>query len=156
MTTKFRQRPRRSAVFAISVSTLVLVAALAGPVSAAPGNRGSVKVHDATAGEELTSPGDKRNEPKVCDFTLHFFGGNPDESGRWWVEAWPRTDGDAPADSGTYVTDEDGNGDSAQTDRLPDGHYKLFWETIDGHTKHKVFKVDCSDAPPGGGGGGEG
>jgi len=101
-----------------------------------------------------SDPDDRRNEPKVCDFSLHFFGGNPNEAGTFRIEAWPPTGDGEPAGMGAYVTDADGNADATQSNRLPNGHYKLFWETGDGHAKHKVFKVDCPDDPGGGGGAG--
>jgi hypothetical protein len=137
----------------VAASILLWLVALTGATSA-DNNRGTVKIHDTTAGQEVTDPSDKRNEPTVCDYTLHWFGGNPGEIRGWWVEAWPRDADAAPADVGMYTSDEEGNAQAAQSHRLADGHYKLFWESSDGHTKHKVFKVNCAD--DGGGGGGEG
>ena len=135
----------------VVASILVWLVAMTGATSA-DNNRGTVKVHDTTAGQELTDPSDKRNEPQVCDYTLHWFGGNPAETRSWWVEAWP---GGGSVDGGTYTSDAEGNATATQSHRLADGHYKLFWESSDGHTKHKVFNVNCGD-DTGGGGGGEG
>ena len=146
MSIEVRRRSRRAAI--LSVSSLTLVLALAGPAAAdAGGNRGTVKIH-----ETGSDPDDRSNEPKVCDFSLHFFGGNPNEAGTFRIEAWPPTGDGEPAGTGAYVTDADGNADATQSNRLPNGHYKLFFETGDGHAKHKVFKVDCPDDPGGGAG----
>lgn len=132
----------------VTASILLWLVALTGATSA-DNNRGTVKIHDNTAGQELTDPSDKRNEPKVCDYTLYWFGGNPVETRDWWVEAWP---GGTAVDGGTYTSDDSGNAMAAQNFRLQDGHYKLFWESSDG-TKHKVFEVSCAEDGGGGGGG---
>ncbi|MGZ8474687.1 MAG: hypothetical protein ACXWWQ_00485 [Candidatus Limnocylindria bacterium] len=147
MFSEVRRRSRHAAV--LSLTSLTLVLALAGPVAAvAGGNRGTVKIHETGSDQD-----DRRNEPQVCDFSLHFFGGNPNEAGTFRIEAWPPTGDGEPASTGAYMTDDDGNA-IATPPRLPDGQYKLFWETGEGHAKHKVFKVDCPDDPGGGGGAG--
>jgi hypothetical protein len=104
-----------------------------------------VKIHDTAEG---TDDSDRRNEPQVgCDYSLHFFGGNPNELGAYRIEAWPPTGDGEPAGGGPYMTDDEGNAEVTNAPPLTTGHYKLFWETGDGHAKHKVFKVDCPEGP---------
>jgi hypothetical protein len=140
------RRPRTKAAFAFTVVTVLL--AFAAPVAGATmGNPGSVKIHEVGGADA----DDRRNEPKVtCDFTMHFFGGQPMTSGWYRIEAWPRgNDAPAVADSGVYTTDEDGDAQAEPNTRLPSGMYKLFWQTTDGHAKYKVFKVvSCPEEEP--------
>lgn len=117
----------------------------------APGNNGTVKIHEgATEEEPLVA-----NDPHVCTFHLHFFFGDDVQSGDWWIEEWaPGEEKGTVVLSGTYdaAGGEDRDPDSG-THSLPDGHYKLFWEGAENpggqlNIKHKVFWVDCE---PGGG-----
>jgi hypothetical protein len=126
----------------------LLVAALVAPGTAtstdAPGNNGTVKIHDgATDTEPIV-----RNEPHVCTFHLHFFFSDPFQSGTWEIQEW------SPGDKGTVVLtgtyDTNGDGEDRDPDvgehSLPDGHYKLFWDgdlDTEKHDKMKVFWVDC-------------
>jgi hypothetical protein len=137
----------------IGLAALALAGfALLAPAAAhtnAPGNNGTIKIHQ--------SPGEAepivRNEPHVsCLFHLHAFFADSGQTGDWWIKAWPPTgDGSTIVDSGSYVTDA--NGEWRSTDRsLPPGHYKLFWQDPPGangvrELKHKVFWVDeCAQA----------
>ena len=116
----------------------------------APGDNGTVKIHDATTGEEL-----RKNEPHVCTFYLDAFGFDAVQQVDWHIEAWaPTADVKGETvDSGAITLDSGGHGRTADLS-LPDGHYKLFWnfDGEKGAAKHKVFWTDCA-AEEGGGGG---
>lgn len=118
--------------------------------ASAPGDNGTVKIHDARTGEEL-----RRNEPHVCTFYLDAFGFDGVQQVDWRIEAWAPTAASkgATVKSGALTLDVDGHGRSEDLS-LPDGHYKLFWnfEGEKGAAKHKVFWTDCADSQGGGGG----
>ncbi|GAA3978928.1 LPXTG cell wall anchor domain-containing protein [Streptomyces sp. NBC_01352] len=134
------------------LSAVAAAAFLAAPLAhaTAPGDNGTVKIHDATTGEEL-----RKNEPHVCTFYLDAFGFDAAQEVDWHIEAWAPT-ADVKGEtvkSGEITLDADGHG---RTDdlSLPDGHYKLFWnfDGENGAAKHKVFWTDCEDeGEPGGG-----
>ena len=121
--------------------------ALAAPALAknAPGNNGTVKIHDGeTDNEPIVN-----NEPHVCTFHLHFFFGDEVQSGNWWIKSWPPTGDGTTVLSGSYdaTAGEDIQPDSGVYS-LPNGHYKLFWEGAANpggklNIKHKVFWTDC-------------
>ncbi|WP_328782204.1 LPXTG cell wall anchor domain-containing protein [Streptomyces canus] len=134
-----------------AVCAVASAAFLVAPVAhaTAPGDNGTVKIHDATTGEEL-----RKNEPHVCTFYLDAFGFDAVQEVDWHIEAWAPT-ADVKGEtvkSGEITLDTDGHG---RTDdlSLPDGHYKLFWnfEGENGAAKHKVFWTDCADEEGGGG-----
>ncbi|MFF5013476.1 LPXTG cell wall anchor domain-containing protein [Streptomyces sp. NPDC001165] len=118
--------------------------------ASAPGDNGTVKIHDAKTGEEL-----RRNEPHVCTFYLDAFGFDKVQQVDWHIEAWAPTAATkgATVKSGALTLDADGHGRSEDLS-LPDGHYKLFWnfEGEKGAAKHKVFWTDCAGSQGGGGG----
>lgn len=128
------------------VGTALMAAGLAvfagSPASAAPGDNGTVKIHDSVTNEE-----NPQNEPKVCEFYLVGFNFDAGQEVSWRIVAGPPFKGDAVA-SGTLVLDEEGHGRTADM-TLPDGHYKLYWtfEGKKGAPKHKVFKVECETSP---------
>ncbi|MEU2717543.1 hypothetical protein [Streptomyces sp. NPDC007205] len=115
----------------------------------APGDNGTVKIHDARTGAEL-----RRNEPHVCTFYLDAFGFDGGQRVDWHIEAWAPTA--APkgrtVKTGAITLGADGHG---RTDglSLPDGHYKLFWNFAGekGAAKHKVFWTDCKGSAGSGG-----
>ncbi|MEU0204799.1 LPXTG cell wall anchor domain-containing protein [Streptomyces canus] len=134
-----------------AVCAVASAAFLVAPVAHAtpPGDNGTVKIHDATTGEEL-----RKNEPHVCTFYLDAFGFDAVQEVDWHIEAWAPT-ADVKGEtvkSGEITLDSDGHG---RTDdlSLPDGHYKLFWN-FEGENsqaaKHKVFWTDCEDEEGGG------
>ncbi|MEV3909657.1 LPXTG cell wall anchor domain-containing protein [Streptomyces canus] len=134
-----------------AVCAVASAAFLVAPVAHATphGDNGTVKIHDATTGEEL-----RKNEPHVCTFYLDAFGFDAVQEVDWHIEAWAPT-ADVKGEtvkSGEITLDTDGHG---RTDdlSLPDGHYKLFWnfEGENGAAKHKVFWTDCADEEGGGG-----
>ncbi|MER6034809.1 LPXTG cell wall anchor domain-containing protein [Streptomyces sp. NPDC101169] len=136
----------------VGVLTAVASAALfAVPAAAhaAPGDNGTVKIHDARTGEEL-----RRNEPHVCTFYLDAFGFDGVQRVDWHIEAWAPTASvkGETVKSGALTLDTGGHG---RTDdlSLPDGHYKLFWnfEGEKGAAKHKVFWTDCAGSEGGAG-----
>ncbi|MEU8749629.1 LPXTG cell wall anchor domain-containing protein [Streptomyces chartreusis] len=135
-----------------ALSAVAAAALLSAPATAhatAPGDNGTVKIHDATTGEEL-----RKNEPHVCEFYLDAFGFDSVQQVSWHIEAWAPTAAvkGETVKSGAITLDGQGHG---RTDdmTLPDGHYKLFWnfQGEKGSAKHKVFWTDCEDEEPGGG-----
>ncbi|MEU0373342.1 hypothetical protein ABZ070_24350 [Streptomyces sp. NPDC006283] len=130
---------------------LVAAAALsltAAPTASAtpPGDNGTVKIHDATTGEEL-----RKNEPKVCSFYLDAFNFDAGQQVDWHIEAWANNDVDkgVAVKSGSLTLDAEGH-ERTEDMTLPDGQYKLFWnfDGENGRAKHKVFKTDCEDEQP--------
>ncbi|MEU9573095.1 LPXTG cell wall anchor domain-containing protein [Streptomyces massasporeus] len=113
-----------------------------------PGDNGTVKIHDASTGEEL-----RRNEPHVCAFYLDAFGFDGGQRVDWRIDAIPPSENKGETvESGALTLDAQGHGRSEDLS-LPDGHYKLFWkfEGEKGSAKHKVFWTDCEDErEPGG------
>ncbi|MGW7407269.1 LPXTG cell wall anchor domain-containing protein [Streptomyces sp. NPDC054833] len=134
-----------------AVCTVAAAALFAAPsaYATAPGDNGTVKIHDAKTGEEL-----RRNEPHVCTFYLDAFGFDGVQEVDWHIEAWAPTA--APkgetVKSGAITLDAVGHGRTEDLS-LPDGHYKLFWnfDGEKGAAKHKVFWTDCADSEGGGG-----
>jgi LPXTG-motif cell wall-anchored protein len=121
----------------------VACALLGGPAAYAnaPGDNGTVKIHDAKTGEEL-----RKNEPHVCGFYLDAFGFDGMQQVAWKIVEMPPTGTKGTeAKSGALPLDDSGHG---RTDdmTLPDGHYKLIWnfDGEHGKAKHKVFWTDCS------------
>jgi hypothetical protein len=131
------------------VVTSLLALALASPSATsvaarnAPGNNGTVKVHDG-AGEPRP---EIRNQPHVCTFHLHFFFGDDQQSGSWEIQRWAPGPKGQVVLSGTYDTAGDGEDRQPRQGAysLPNGHYKLFWDGDTGrHDKQKVFWVKCA------------
>ncbi|MGV9244551.1 LPXTG cell wall anchor domain-containing protein [Streptomyces sp. NPDC003710] len=132
----------RAGAFVAAASAALLSAPLAH--ATAPGDNGTVKIHDASTGEEP-----RRNEPHVCTFYLDAFGFDGVQQVDWHIEAWAptaATKGET-VKSGVLTLDSGGHG-RTQDLSLPDGHYKLFWnfDGEKGAAKHKVFWTDCGDA----------
>jgi len=141
------------------MSTLIRAGALTAGVSAvlllapaahatAPGDNGTVKIHDAKTGEDL-----HQNEPHVCTFYLDAFGFDRAQQVNWHIEAWAPTAAKKgeTVKSGAIVLDSVGHGRTEDLS-LPDGHYKLFWNFVGekGAAKHKMFWTDCKDSNGGG------
>nr|WSY54315.1 PT domain-containing protein [Streptomyces sp. NBC_00886] len=136
----------RAGALAAGVAAALLIAPAAH--ATAPGDNGTVKIHDASTGEEL-----RRNEPHVCSFYLDAFGFDAVQAVDWHIEAWAPT-ADTKGDtvkSGAITLDAQGHGRTGDLS-LPDGHYKLFWNFAGekGAAKHKVFWTDCADEQGGG------
>ncbi|WP_338779772.1 LPXTG cell wall anchor domain-containing protein [Streptomyces sp. DG1A-41] len=136
---------RAGAVCAAASAVLLLApAAQASP----PGDNGTVKIHDASTGEEL-----RRNEPHVCTFYLDAFGFDGGQEVDWHIDAIPPSENKGETvKSGALTLDAEGHGRTEDLS-LPDGHYKLFWnfDGEKGAAKHKVFWTDCEDGrEPGG------
>ncbi|MFI8093127.1 LPXTG cell wall anchor domain-containing protein [Streptomyces sp. NPDC086080] len=133
--------PARAGVLAAAFSAAVLTAPVA--FAAPPGDNGTVKIHDASTGEEP-----RQNEPHVCTFYLDAFGFDGGQQVDWHIEAWAPAAGakGETVESGAITLDGEGHGRTGDLS-LPDGHYKLFW-TFDGENgaaKHKVFWTDCEE-----------
>ncbi|MFF3518038.1 hypothetical protein [Streptomyces sp. NPDC002573] len=138
----------RAGALTAGVSAVLLLAPAAH--ATAPGDNGTVKIHDAKTGEEL-----RRNEPHVCTFYLDAFGYDAVQQVDWHIEAWApsaATKG-VTVKSGAITLDAEGHGRTSDMS-LPDGHYKLFWnfDGEKGAAKHKVFWTDCKGSEGGGGG----
>ena len=139
----------------LAASTLLAIGAGIVTAHDAPGNNGTVKIHD---GATEPSP-EVKNQPHVCTFHLHFFFADAGQAGDWWIESWPPTGDRGTVLAGTYLTNA--NGEDRQPEegayQLPNGHYKLFWEGRNTQNiKHKVFWVKCAPTTGGGGGAGGG
>jgi hypothetical protein len=133
----------RALILGIVLVTLSATVAVAGN-----GNNGTVKVHDGATDTEPVV----RNEPHVCTFHLHFFFADAAQSGSWSIDQQQPTGNDSSGLSGTYLTDPNGEYQTAVFG-LPVGHYSLSWQgRNDQNVKHKTFWVTCE----GGGGGGGG
>ncbi|MFE9612749.1 LPXTG cell wall anchor domain-containing protein [Streptomyces sp. NPDC006012] len=138
----------RAGALTAGASAVLLLAPTAH--ATAPGDNGTVKIHDARTGEEL-----RRNEPHVCTFYLDAFGFDAVQQVDWHIEAWAptaATKGET-VKSGAITLNTEGHGRTADLS-LPDGHYKLFWnwDGEKGAAKHKVFWTDCKGSEGGGGG----
>ncbi|MFJ8534343.1 LPXTG cell wall anchor domain-containing protein [Streptomyces sp. NPDC093591] len=132
-----------------AVAAAAVFSAPAAAHATAPGDNGTVKIHDASTGEEL-----RKNEPHVCEFYLDAFGFDSVQKVDWHIEAWAPT-ADVKGEtvkSGAITLDGEGHGRTEDM-TLADGHYKLFWnfEGENGSAKHKVFWSDCEDEEPGDG-----
>ncbi|MDG9721081.1 LPXTG cell wall anchor domain-containing protein [Streptomyces sp. DH24] len=136
----------RAGVFAAACSAALFAAPVAH--ATAPGDNGTVKIHDASTGEEL-----RRNEPHVCEFYLDAFGFDAGQQVDWHIESWAPTAGvkGETVKTGEITLDASGHGRTEDLS-LPDGHYKLFWnfDGENGSAKHKVFWTDCEDEEEGG------
>ena len=119
-------------------------AAAAGPAGA-PGNNGTVKIHEG-AGEPAPEP---RNEPHVCTFhvhALHFDGG---QVLTFTVQSWEPTGDRSVVLTGSITADATGAGRAPVSGAysLPAGHYRLTVDTGNGtptQDKHKMFWVRCA------------
>jgi len=122
------------AALAVAAAVLLSPAAFAD----APGDNGTVKIHDARTGEELV-----KNEPHVCTFYLDAFSFDGRQQAAWEIDQQAPT-GKAVAAKGAITLDAEGHGRTADM-TLPDGHYKLVWnfDGEHGKAKHKVFWVAC-------------
>ena len=101
-------------VAAAALSLLAAPSALATP----PGDNGTVKIHDATTGEEL-----RKNEPHVCTFYLDAFGFDGRQQVDWHIEAWAPT-ADVKGEtvkSGSLTLDGEGHGRTDGPGACPTG-----------------------------------
>lgn len=140
-----RTLTRTGALVAVSSAALLITPSAH---ATAPGDNGTVKIHDATTGAEL-----RKNEPHVCTFYLDAFGFDSAQRVDWHIEAWAptaATKGET-VKSGDITLDAKGHGRTNDLS-LPDGHYKLFWnfDGEKGAAKHKVFWTDCAGEEQGG------
>jgi hypothetical protein len=127
-----------AAALAVAASVLLAPAAFA---TGAPGDNGTIKIHDAKTGEELV-----KNEPKVCSFYLDAFFFDGLQEADWKIVEMPPTGTKGElATSGAITLDGEGHGRTTDM-TLPDGHYKLVWnfDAENGAGKHKVFWTDCA------------
>lgn len=131
-------------------AALVFLALLVPAAMAAPGNNGTLKIH-----EQGTPVGTENNDPKVCVFNVEGFGFDAGQTG-YLVFTVQGGDGPTGVGAGPFAW---GPADAAgfyatQYFNLAPGHYKatLYGKTTpagtfeDEKAKSKVFKVEC--APP--------
>ncbi|MEV6110631.1 hypothetical protein AB0M28_38915 [Streptomyces sp. NPDC051940] len=128
---------RTTAVLAVTAAALFTAPAAHAD---APGDNGTVKIHDSVTGDE-----DRRNEPHVCTFYLDAFFFDAAQQAQWRIVGWaPTGDKESVVASGEITLDAAGHG---RTDDmgLADGHYKLYWNFTGekGFAKQKVFWVGC-------------
>lgn len=142
----------RVATVAVGIASVALLAtpAWAGPAGA-PGNNGTVKIHDG-AGEPSPEP---QNEPHVCTFHVHALHFDSGQVLAFTVQSWEPTGDRSVVLTGSITTDATGEGRAPVTGAygLPDGHYRLTVDTGNGTStqdKHKMFWVQCASAttPP--------
>lgn len=123
----------------VAMSAALLIAPAAH--ATAPGDHGTVKIHEAITGEEL-----RTDEPHVCTFYLDAFGFDSSQRVAWHIEAWGPRAGvkGQTVESGLLTLDAGGRGRSEDL-TLPDGHYKLSWTFSSRHAsaEHKVFRTEC-------------
>ncbi|MFC7220460.1 hypothetical protein ACFQLX_20170 [Streptomyces polyrhachis] len=127
---------------ATAASAAIGAALLAAPAAYAdaPGDNGTVKIHDS-----VTDEADTRNEPHVCTFYLDTFTFDAAQDAQWRIVAWaPTGDKQTEVAGGTITLDAEGHGRTEDMG-LADGHYKLYWnfDGEKGAAKHKVFWVEC-------------
>ncbi|MEA2608934.1 MAG: hypothetical protein QOJ75_1177, partial [Chloroflexota bacterium] len=111
----------------VLLAAFALLAPVAAAPTGAPGNNGTVKIHDGGTDDQPII----KNEPHVCTFHLHFFFADAGQTGAWWIKSWPPTGKSATVLSGAYTTNAKGEYRTPATPgayTLPAGHYKLFWE----------------------------
>lgn len=134
---------------ATAVASIVLLVSPAGAAPAgAPGNNGTVKIHDGAT----EPPPEVRNEPHVCTFHVHAFFFDAGQTLKFTVQSWEPTGDGTVVLSGSITTDADGEGRTPASGAysLPDGHYRLTVDTGNGtptQDKHKMFWVTCKPTP---------
>jgi LPXTG-motif cell wall-anchored protein len=138
-----------------SITMLMLSASPAYADPNAPGNNGTIKIHEIPEREPAMA-----NDPHVCRFHVHGFNFDDDSEGTWWIVAWPPTgDGSSVVRGPTsWSAGASGEWISAQVN-LGNGHYKAYAKQRDeptpGGNKQKVFWVECGGAGSTGGQGGQ-
>jgi len=154
--------PSRRALLAAGVATIAVSLVLSiAPVIAANGNgnggnggngggnAGTIKIHDATTGQET---GENDNDPHVCAFWVAFYASEPFEAGTWQLLSWAPTGDGSAVTSGTYDTTGDGL-DSTGTLNPDPGHFGFEWASVgSNNSKHKTLWVDdtcgTDETPP--------
>jgi len=146
---------RTAALASTALATAALAGALvitpagadqpdAGATGEAPGNRGTVKIHEVGTPED-----DHRNEPQVCDFEIVGFGFPDDANLGITIEGHGGPNSGTGSFSSTVTAEQLSEEGDWVVDgpTLPDGMYKLYVEntTAPGGAKQKVFKVDCPE-----------
>ncbi|MFI0901512.1 LPXTG cell wall anchor domain-containing protein [Streptomyces sp. NPDC020983] len=133
---------------AVAVAAAAATVVFAPAALAAPGDNGTVKIHDAKTGGEDTS-----NNPHVCTFYLDAFKQDGGQKVSWQIVDQPPTGKDKVEADGTITLDATGHGRTGDM-TLPNGHYKLLWtfEGEHGKAKQKVFWVACTDSGSAAGG----
>lgn len=137
-------RAHAAAIACVAAGALLVTPAAADPTGEPPGNRGTVKIHDAA-----TPDADRRDEPHVCEFRIVGFGFPADSD----LVITIAGHGGPNAGPGTFATTLGAGGLDADGDwaiagpTLADGMYKLEIEntTAPGGAKQKVFHVECPD-----------
>ncbi len=118
---------------------LVMLAAPAASANGAPGNDGTLKILDATSGEEFID-----NEPKVCSFKYEGFYFDDGQSGDVIVTGQGLTDF-GPENAGSVTANSEGYF-ITPVQVLASGHYKVEFQSGEDSSKFKskVFKVNCT------------
>ena len=143
---------RKASVLSAFLCGLSLLFLAATPASAdpnAPGNNGTIKIHE--------SPGEREpamaNDPHVCLFHIHGFKFDNNSTGEAWIESWPPTGDRTQVWHGSWSAGNTGEWRTSDI-QLADGHYKAFAkqmnEATPGGDKQKVFWVECGQTSTGG------
>lgn len=146
---------RKASLVSAFVCALSLLFLAATPASAdpnAPGNNGTIKIHE--------SPGEREpamaNDPHVCLFHIHGFKFDDNSTGEAWIESWPPTGNRSQVWHGTWASGNTGEWRTADI-KLANGHYKAYAkqmnEATPGGDKQKVFWVECEQTGGGASGG---
>ncbi len=148
----------RAMLTIVSIAALLVsLVAITRPVSAAPGNNGTLKIH-----EQGTPSGTESNDPKVCIFNFEGFGFDASQAGYIMIDGQGQTSGSfgpypfGPTNVGGYADTQYFNDSDGPT--IPDGHYKatLYGKDLpsgginlqDEKAKSKVFKLICGGDNP--------
>jgi hypothetical protein len=135
---------------AVGIASLTILAAPVGAAPAgAPGNNGTVKIHEG-AGEPSPVT---RDETHVCTFHVHALFFDAGQVLTFTVQSWEPTGDRSVVLSGSITADSTGEGRSpvGGAYSLPDGHYRLTVDTGNGtptQDKHKMFWVQCESQTP--------
>jgi LPXTG-motif cell wall-anchored protein len=128
--------------FLCGLSLLFLAATPASADPNAPGNNGTIKIHE--------SPGEREpamaNDPHVCLFHIHGFKFDNNSTGEAWIESWPPTGDRSQVWQGTWSAGSTGEWRTGDI-QLANGHYKAYAKQMNeptpGGDKQKVFWVEC-------------
>jgi hypothetical protein len=108
--------------------------------ASARGNNGTVKIHEGSTENEGLN--DKDNEPHVCTFHIHGFTFDSGQSDTWEITNQAPNLTPFTLD-GSYTADSHGEWKTGVINTIPDGHYKLVVEGVQGAGKQKVIWIDC-------------
>jgi hypothetical protein len=136
----------------LAVLMMIAVAAL-GPGAAgvaghndAPGNNGTIKVHEGDGEPKVET----KNEPHVCTFHIHGMFFDSHSSGYYWLEQQPPTGRAVVVTQTSWSASASGHWRSVVYSLAP-GHYQVHAKQTSpmtpGGEKTKTFWVKCGETP---------